>query len=228
VKFRSLSVRTFITGTSAIALLFAGLAVSRSASAQTTAAQQPAGQQPAAGQQGAPQKNYKDRGEYDLYSQITQTQDAKKRLDLLNQWQTKYPQSDFAQDRLQYFVATLGQLAPSDPNVRQQLIDKCTELLKLDPKNFTASYYIAPEKTGGLPIGGMRVSGGNGVVVDPRVLTAEIEGLRRRGVDHDLAARTAGSGHGPWRMALTAAMHIALPTAFFTALGLPSLVVRAT
>jgi hypothetical protein len=37
-----------------------------------------------------------------------------------------------------------------------------------------------------------------------------------------------GSGHGPWRMALTPAMHIALPNAFFTALGLPSLVVRAT
>ena len=52
--------------------------------------------------------------------------------------------------------------------------------------------------------------------------------LRRRGVGHDLAARTAGSGHGPWRMALTPAMHIALPNAFFAALGLPSLVVRAT
>ena len=51
--------------------------------------------------------------------------------------------------------------------------------------------------------------------------------LRRRGVDHDLAARAAGSGHGPWRMALTPAMHVALPNAFFTALGLPSLVVRA-
>lgn len=50
--------------------------------------------------------------------------------------------------------------------------------------------------------------------------------LRRRGVDHDLAARTAGSGHGPWRMALTPAMHQALPNAFFTALGLPSLAVR--
>jgi RNA-directed DNA polymerase len=51
--------------------------------------------------------------------------------------------------------------------------------------------------------------------------------LRRRGVDHDLAARAASSGHGPWRMALTPAMHVALPNAFFTALGLPSLVVRA-
>lgn len=131
---------------SAMALMFTALAVLGRAGAQSTTAQQPAaGQQPAgqAGQQATPAKNYKDRGEYDLYSQITQTQDAKKRLDLLNQWQTKYPQSDFAQDRLQYFVATLGQLAASDPSVRQQLIDKCKELLKVDPKNFTAFYYIA-------------------------------------------------------------------------------------
>jgi tetratricopeptide (TPR) repeat protein len=132
-------------GISAVALFFTGLAVTHRAGAQDAPAQQPAagqaGQQP--GGQGAPQKNYKDRGEYDLYSQVTQAQDPKKRLDLLNQWQTKYPQSDFAQDRLQYFVATLGQLAPNDPSVRQQLIDKCKELLKLDPKNFTALYYIA-------------------------------------------------------------------------------------
>ncbi len=129
-----------VAGMSAIALIFTGLAVAPGAGAQSTTAQQPAGQ---AGQQAGPQKNYKDRGEYDLYSQITQTQDPKKRLDLLNQWQTKYPQSDFAQDRLQYFVATLGQLAPNDPSVRQQLMDKCKDLLKVDPKNFTANYYIA-------------------------------------------------------------------------------------
>ena len=51
--------------------------------------------------------------------------------------------------------------------------------------------------------------------------------LLRHGVDHDLAARTAGSGHGPWRMALTPAMHIALPNVFFANLGLPSLVAQA-
>lgn len=102
--------------------------------------QQPAGQ---AGQQTTGQKNYKDRGEYDLYSKITQTQDPKARLQLLNTWQDKYPQSDFAQDRLQYFVATLGQLAPSDQSVRQQLLDKCNQLLKMDPKNFTANYFIS-------------------------------------------------------------------------------------
>jgi RNA-directed DNA polymerase len=47
--------------------------------------------------------------------------------------------------------------------------------------------------------------------------------LIRRGVQHDLAAQTAGSSHGPWRLAASPALHLALPTAYFAALGLPRL-----
>jgi RNA-directed DNA polymerase len=47
--------------------------------------------------------------------------------------------------------------------------------------------------------------------------------LRRRGVGHDLAAQTAGSAHGAWRISNSPALTAALPTAFFRALGLPSL-----
>lgn len=97
----------------------------------------------AGAQAGQQTKNYKDRAEYDLYSKITQTPDAKTRLDLLNQWQDKYPQSDFADDRLKYFINTLAQLAPTDPASRQQLIQKCQDMLKKDPKYFLANYYIA-------------------------------------------------------------------------------------
>jgi RNA-directed DNA polymerase len=46
--------------------------------------------------------------------------------------------------------------------------------------------------------------------------------LRRCGVGRDLAAQTAGSPHGPWRLANSLALTIALPTAFFTSLGLAS------
>lgn len=102
-----------------------------------------AGQAAQATGQAGPQKNYKDRAEYDLYSKITQTQDPKARLDLLNQWQDKYPTSDFADDRLKYFINTLAQLAPNDPAARQQLIQKCQDMLKKDPKYFLANYYIA-------------------------------------------------------------------------------------
>jgi RNA-directed DNA polymerase len=49
--------------------------------------------------------------------------------------------------------------------------------------------------------------------------------LRKRGVGKDLAAKTAGSAHGPWRLANSPALAIALPNAYFTSLGLPRLTV---
>ena len=50
--------------------------------------------------------------------------------------------------------------------------------------------------------------------------------LRRLGVRKDLAAKTAGSPHGPWRISRSPALSIALPDAFFRTLGLPLLGVR--
>lgn len=52
--------------------------------------------------------------------------------------------------------------------------------------------------------------------------------LIRRGVQRDLAAQTAGSSHGPWRLAASPALHLALPIAYFAALGLPPLHVSPT
>src|SRR5207253_6700836 len=44
--------------------------------------------------------------------------------------------------------------------------------------------------------------------------------LRRRGVGRDLAAQTAGSPRGPWRLASSPALNIALSKLFFRSLGL--------
>ena len=53
--------------------------------------------------------------------------------------------------------------------------------------------------------------------------------LRRRGVGHDLAAKTAGSAHGPWRLSNSPALAIALSNDFFlTRLGLASVAESAT
>ena len=46
--------------------------------------------------------------------------------------------------------------------------------------------------------------------------------LRRCGVGRDLAAQTAGSPHGPWRLANSPALTKALPNSFFGSLGLAS------
>ena len=50
--------------------------------------------------------------------------------------------------------------------------------------------------------------------------------LQKRGVDANLAAQTAGSAHGPWHLAKSPALNIALPNAHFASLGIPSLTAR--
>jgi RNA-directed DNA polymerase len=56
--------------------------------------------------------------------------------------------------------------------------------------------------------------------------TVRFAELRKRGVGIGLAAQTAGSAHGPWRMANSPALTIALPNAYFTSLGIPKLIVN--
>jgi RNA-directed DNA polymerase len=50
--------------------------------------------------------------------------------------------------------------------------------------------------------------------------------LRKRGVGKDLAAQTAGSAHGPWRLANSPALTIALPNVYFDLLGIPRFTVH--
>ncbi len=47
--------------------------------------------------------------------------------------------------------------------------------------------------------------------------------LRRRGVGRELAAQTAGSPHGPWRLSQSPALNIALSNAFLGSLGVATL-----
>ena len=53
--------------------------------------------------------------------------------------------------------------------------------------------------------------------------TARFAELRKRGISKDLAACTAGSAHGPWRLANSPALALALPNAYFDSLGIPRL-----
>ena len=53
--------------------------------------------------------------------------------------------------------------------------------------------------------------------------TTRYEKLRQLGVGRDLAAQTAGSPHGPWHLANSPALYLALPIAYFDSLGLPRL-----
>jgi RNA-directed DNA polymerase len=55
---------------------------------------------------------------------------------------------------------------------------------------------------------------------------ARFAALRKRNVSDDLAAQTAGSALGPWRLANSPALSIALSNAYFDSLGIPRLTVN--
>lgn len=56
--------------------------------------------------------------------------------------------------------------------------------------------------------------------------TVRFAELRKRGVNSQFAATTAGSAHGPWHLANSKALALALPNAYFDSLGIPRLTVR--
>ncbi|MEJ5187562.1 MAG: group II intron maturase-specific domain-containing protein, partial [Candidatus Geothermincolales bacterium] len=52
--------------------------------------------------------------------------------------------------------------------------------------------------------------------------------LRARDISRGLAAKTAGSVHGPWRISRSPALSFAFPNAFFSELGLITLEARCS
>jgi tetratricopeptide (TPR) repeat protein len=85
----------------------------------------------------AAQKNWKDRDEYDLFNSITTATDAQKKLDLLNQWTTKYPATDFKTERNTLFITTYAALGrPKDA------LGSAKQLVADNPKDFTGLYYM--------------------------------------------------------------------------------------
>ena len=97
-------------------------------------------QQPAAAASQPAQKtpNWKDRAEYDLVQSALGEKDNQKKLDLLNQWKDKYPETDFKEMRLEAFMDTYQALQQPD-----KMMAAGKELLGLNPKNLKALYWIA-------------------------------------------------------------------------------------
>jgi len=92
--------------------------------------------QPAAG--GAAQKNWKDRAEYDLYESITKEATPAKRLELLNQWNEKYPATEFKLERQLLFLDTYQKLGQAP-----KILESAKNIVAIDPNNLTALYWMA-------------------------------------------------------------------------------------
>ncbi len=83
------------------------------------------------------QKNWKDRAEWELYDAIVKATDANKRLELLNTWQQKYPQTDFQEERWLLYTQVYQQLGRA-----KEMWDAAVQLLKINPENIQGLYYI--------------------------------------------------------------------------------------
>ena len=90
--------------------------------------------QPAPAQGAQPQ--YKDQAEYTLYSAILADTNPKTKLDKLQEWQTKYPATDFAKQRKQLYLDTYVKL-----NQPKDAVAAAKSILADDPKDFTSLYY---------------------------------------------------------------------------------------
>ena len=122
-----------LTGIAAAAalgvVLVAGTA--ERASAQSPAAQ-PAAQ---AGQTAAqPEKKPKDTGEYDIINEVIKDlsgANPQKTLTDLNAWAQKYPETDYKDDRLFYFMQAYSSMQPPQPD---KVLDYGAQLMAKDLK----------------------------------------------------------------------------------------------
>ncbi len=108
-----------LTVFAAAGLLFVGTSRNVSAQAQQEAA-----------------SKWADRAEYDLYQSIAKETDPAKRIHLLDEWKTKYPNSKLKADRDVLYVTTYG--AAQKP---QETLNAAKEALSEDPENVTALYW---------------------------------------------------------------------------------------
>jgi tetratricopeptide (TPR) repeat protein len=76
-----------------------------------------------------PQKKVKDQGEFDLYNSVNKETDPAKKLQYLNQWVEKYPDSDYQEEQLRYY----DQL-----NQPAKVLELGQKILTKDPKSLTA------------------------------------------------------------------------------------------
>lgn len=83
-------------------------------------------------------KQWKDREEFDLYDKISKEQNPTQRLQLLDQWKQKYPDSQYKDVRLGVYIQTYQQAGQP-----AKAVEAANELLTITPEDFTANYTIA-------------------------------------------------------------------------------------
>ncbi|MBK5294826.1 MAG: hypothetical protein JJE04_24510 [Acidobacteriia bacterium] len=85
----------------------------------------------------APEKKVKDQAEYDLFTAVQKEADLNKKVQLLETWKQKYPDSDYKVDRLQILVQTYQGLGQGE-----KMYGAAKEILSLEPNNTFGLYMV--------------------------------------------------------------------------------------
>jgi len=78
----------------------------------------------------AQEKKVKDQAEYDLFNAVQKETDLNKKVQLLNTWKEKYPDSDYKVDRQQILVQTYQGL-----NQGENMYQAAKDMLAMEPQN---------------------------------------------------------------------------------------------
>jgi tetratricopeptide (TPR) repeat protein len=81
---------------------------------------------------------WEDQAEYTLVSTAYQEKDPNKKLQLLDEWKQKYPETDFSLDRVRVYMATYQQARQNG-----KAVETAKELLGVVPGDFSANVTIA-------------------------------------------------------------------------------------
>jgi hypothetical protein len=120
-------------------------AVVMAGTAQHARAQAAGGQ--AAAQTAQPQKKVKDQGEYDIYNNVLKDAGGQawpKLLQDLDTWAQKYPDSDYKDDRLYYYVQAYsgGNQPGKELDIAGQLLARDLKTVFTDPKQVLTVLYM--------------------------------------------------------------------------------------
>ena len=80
--------------------------------------------------------NYKDPQEFQLYDAILKDTNPKTKLEKIQDWEKKYPSTEFTKERRQLYFSTYIAL-----NMPKEVVAKAKEILSDNPKDFNALYY---------------------------------------------------------------------------------------
>lgn len=88
-------------------------------------------------QEAKKEKKVKDQAEYDLLMAVNKEAPSPKKIELLDQWKQKYPESDFKEDRAMVYVQTYQQMGKA-----QEMWTACKDLLAINSKSAPALYFL--------------------------------------------------------------------------------------